>query len=149
LKTNHLATLVVRKKRVSIFWQILYFVGGVTSVTRYGEIFTQLTQTRTQFRPGLPDFSWHVVPKPEKCTKSTQNAPNDHKIAQVSEKYSIISITYIYQHFPPPINYPNWDFGFETKPSGNPEFSTTLFWPNLLIVKLKYSEQTFLQYGAP
>jgi hypothetical protein len=23
----------------------------------------------------LPDFSWYVIPKPEKCTKSTQNVP--------------------------------------------------------------------------
>jgi hypothetical protein len=20
-------------------------------------------------KPGLPDFSWHMIPKPEKCTK--------------------------------------------------------------------------------
>jgi hypothetical protein len=25
-------------------------------------------------KPGLPDFSWHIVPKPEK------NVPNEHKI---------------------------------------------------------------------
>jgi hypothetical protein len=37
---------------------------------------------------GLPDFSWYMVPKPEKCTKSTQNVPNGYKITQISLKYS-------------------------------------------------------------
>jgi hypothetical protein len=38
--------------------------------------------------PGLPDFSWYVIPKPEKCTKSTQNVPNSHKISQMTIKIS-------------------------------------------------------------
>jgi hypothetical protein len=39
-------------------------------------------------RPGLPDFSRYMRPKPEKCTKWTQNVPNGHKIFQISVKYS-------------------------------------------------------------
>jgi hypothetical protein len=31
---------------------------------------------------GLPDFSWYMIPKPEKCTKGTQTIPNGHKISQ-------------------------------------------------------------------
>jgi hypothetical protein len=42
-----------------------------------------------------------------KYTKLQQNIPNDHKI---------------FQYFPvwPSKIYPNWDFVFENKPSGNP-----------------------------
>jgi hypothetical protein len=47
-------------------------------------------------RPGLPDFSWCMRPKLEKCTKWTQNAPNGH---QISIKYSKGPYK-IYQHFP-------------------------------------------------
>jgi hypothetical protein len=36
----------------------------------------------------LPDCSWHMIPKPEKCTKWTQNEHNVHKISQMSVKYS-------------------------------------------------------------
>jgi hypothetical protein len=36
-----------------------------------------------QRRSGLPDFSWYVIPKPEKCTKWTQNVPNGHKFSQM------------------------------------------------------------------
>jgi hypothetical protein len=32
----------------------------------------------------LPDFSWHVIPRPEKCTKSTQYVPDGHNISQMS-----------------------------------------------------------------
>jgi hypothetical protein len=50
---------------------------------------------RVQRRPGLPDFSWYMIPKPEKmyqkdskCTKWIQNVPNGHKICQIAIKYS-------------------------------------------------------------
>jgi hypothetical protein len=66
-------------------------------------------------------------------TKTGKNIPNDHKLYQSA-------ITYLYQmagkltkwplHVPICIQassiaktfkiYPNWDFGFENKPSGNP-----------------------------
>jgi hypothetical protein len=35
----------------------------------------------------LPDFSWHIIPKPLKCSKSTQNVPNQHKMYQIVLKY--------------------------------------------------------------
>jgi hypothetical protein len=41
---------------------------------------------------GLPDFSWYVVPKQEKCTKSTQDVPKGHKIHQISLKYFQMAI---------------------------------------------------------
>jgi hypothetical protein len=42
-----------------------------------------------QFVPttGLPDFSWRMIPKLEKCTKRIQNVPNGQKISQFSIKY--------------------------------------------------------------
>jgi hypothetical protein len=39
-------------------------------------------------RTGLPDFSWYMIPKTEKCTKWIQNVPMDHKIFQISIKFS-------------------------------------------------------------
>jgi hypothetical protein len=48
---------------------------------------------------GLPDISWYRISKPEvKCTKSTQNVPNGHKISQVSVNIPIGHK--IFQHFP-------------------------------------------------
>jgi hypothetical protein len=35
---------------------------------------------------GLPDFSWYMIPKQEKCTKWIQNEPNGHKISLISMK---------------------------------------------------------------
>jgi hypothetical protein len=60
---------------------------------------------------GLPDFSWNLIPKPEKmyqtnteCTKRSQNNPNARKIVQMSIKYvNIFQSKY---------------FLFENKPSG-------------------------------
>jgi hypothetical protein len=37
---------------------------------------------------GLPNVSWYMIPKLEKCTKRTQNVPNGHKISQMYIKYS-------------------------------------------------------------
>jgi hypothetical protein len=71
--------------------------------------------------PGLPDFSSCIKPKPEKCTKGTQIVPNGHKISQMAVKYSKwpqnIST---FSNLRPSKRYPNWDFWFENKPSGNP-----------------------------
>jgi hypothetical protein len=72
---------------------------------------------------GLPDFSWDMTPKQEK------NVPNEHKMHQIVIKYlkppynipngqyTYICIN-IFQLGPSKI-YPNWDFWFENKPSGN------------------------------
>jgi hypothetical protein len=35
---------------------------------------------------GLPDFSGCMIPKPKKCTKWTQNVPNEHKMYQMNAK---------------------------------------------------------------
>jgi hypothetical protein len=44
--------------------------------------------------PGLPDFSWYMIPKPgindNKCTKSPQNISNGRKIDQMVFKYTKI-----------------------------------------------------------
>jgi hypothetical protein len=49
---------------------------------------------------GLPDFSRYMIPKPENCTKWTQNVPNGHKISKISVCTIFQFHTYIYQHFP-------------------------------------------------
>jgi hypothetical protein len=61
-------------------------------------------------------FLVHDTKTGKKCTKRTQNVPNGHqnipnasKIFQMAMKH-----IYIFQL------YPNWDFWFENKPSGNP-----------------------------
>jgi hypothetical protein len=57
----------------------------------------------------------------EKCTKSTQNVPNGHKISQISLKYSkwLQNIS-TFSNLRPSKIYPNSDVWFENKPSGNP-----------------------------
>jgi hypothetical protein len=40
---------------------------------------TDYTGERLAGEPGVPDFCWYVTPKPEKCTKSTQNLRNGQK----------------------------------------------------------------------
>jgi hypothetical protein len=40
------------------------------------------------FGPGLPDFSWYMIPKPEKMYQLIKNAPNGHKISQIFREYS-------------------------------------------------------------
>jgi hypothetical protein len=52
--------------------------------------------------PGLPDFSWCMIPKPgkmyqmnTKCTKWTQNVPNGHTIFQYVSKIFQMVIKYI------------------------------------------------------
>jgi hypothetical protein len=49
-----------------------------------------------------------------KYTKWLQNIPNSYKIYQMDIKHTTNSIAW------PSKNYPKWDFGFETIPSGNP-----------------------------
>jgi hypothetical protein len=79
--------------------------------------------------PGLPDFSWYNTPKRGKI-----HIQNDHKIYQMAVKYFqwpqnisngrkidqvLIKIPRFYNARPTKI-YPNWNFWFENKPSGNP-----------------------------
>jgi hypothetical protein len=69
----------------------------------------------------LPDFYWYMIPKPEKWTKWAQNVPNCHKISPMSAKYSKRPQNiFTFSNQRPSKIYPNWDFWFQNKPSGNP-----------------------------
>jgi hypothetical protein len=68
------------------------------------------------FKAGLPDYSWYMIPKPEKiyqmntkCAKWLQTIPNVCKIIQMGIKYIKIFQSEALQI------YPNWDFWFENK----------------------------------
>jgi hypothetical protein len=69
----------------------------------------------------LPDFSWQNIPKRGKIYQITTIFPSGHKIFQMPVKYSKWP-KYIpsFSILRPQKIYPNWDFGFENKPSGNP-----------------------------
>jgi hypothetical protein len=78
------------------------------------------------FDPRLPDFSWDKIQKREKYTKLPRTTPKIHKSLQMTLKWTKCQPTYtIYQHTPtssiarPSKIYPNFDFWFENKPSGN------------------------------
>jgi hypothetical protein len=80
-------------------------------------------------------ISWHVVYFCRAArfslmqqTKMGKNIQNYHKLYQMATKYSkwqiptfSISMTSI---------YPNWDFGYEILPSGNPVFQLKVFSPS-------------------
>jgi hypothetical protein len=87
------------------------------------------------FNAGLPDFSWSKIPTRGKIyqittnyTKWPKNRPNGHKIPIPNFSIAI-----------PSKIYPNWDFWFENKPSGNTGLMLTtardLFYKTLLRVK--------------
>jgi hypothetical protein len=73
---------------------------------------------------GLLDFSWYIIPNPEKIPKWTQNLTNGHikypKCPSNIPNGHKIGISSISNLRPSKI-YPNWDFWFEKKPSGNPD----------------------------
>jgi hypothetical protein len=58
-----------------------------------------------------------IYRKTIKYTKWTQNIPNDHKIDHMATNIPTFSIAR------PSKIYPNWTFGFENMPSGNPVVS--------------------------
>jgi hypothetical protein len=61
------------------------------------------------------------IPKREIYTKSPQTIPNCYKIYQIALKYSKGSYNIPIFIIPRPTKtYPNWDFWYENKPSGNP-----------------------------
>jgi hypothetical protein len=75
------------------------------------------------YLPGLPDFSWHNIPKRGKIYHIAKALPNGHKIYQITlniQNYQKM----VYKHFPfyvrPSKIYPNWDFWLKNKTSGNP-----------------------------
>jgi hypothetical protein len=47
-----------------------------------------VSQAWKMFGSGLPDSFLVQNPKPEKCTKLIQNAPNGHNMSQMSVKHS-------------------------------------------------------------
>jgi hypothetical protein len=70
---------------------------------------------------GLPHFSWYKHTKMEKYTKWLQTIPNGHKLYQMVVNYSKWWQSMTTFSSPRPSKfYPNWDFWFENKPSGNP-----------------------------
>jgi hypothetical protein len=85
-----------------------------------------LAAIRGRFWAGLPDFSWSKHTKMGKKYQMTTNytkrpyiIPNGLKLFKMVIKYTNIFI------LRPSKIYPNRDFWFETKPSGNPRFE----WP--------------------
>jgi hypothetical protein len=60
----------------------------------------------------------------KKCNKGTQTVPNGHKISQmplgIKTQITIKYINFFPIYVRPSKIYPNWDFGFENKPPGNP-----------------------------
>jgi hypothetical protein len=60
-----------------------------------------------EYEAGLPDFSWHNIPKQEKIyemainyTNWPQNIPTGHKIDQNIIKYTNIFHCKVHQNFP-------------------------------------------------
>jgi hypothetical protein len=76
----------------------------------------------TLTRAGLPDFSWFKIPKRgeiyQMITKYTNWPLNISNGRKIGNKL-VIKYTKIF-HCKTPKIYPNWGFGFENKPSGNP-----------------------------
>jgi hypothetical protein len=73
------------KERTEYIWTLC------TYVCMYVYSYTGCKYRQENIRyilPGLPDYYWSMIPKPEKCTKWTQNVPHGHKISQMSVKYS-------------------------------------------------------------
>jgi hypothetical protein len=72
----------------------------------------------------LPDFSWSKHSKTEKIYQFTINCTKRlyiHKLYQMAVKYSKLSSNVTIFSIPRPSKfYPNWDFWFENKSSGNP-----------------------------
>jgi hypothetical protein len=64
-----------------------------------------------------------MIPKPEKCTKGTQNVPKCHKISRISV-HTILQMAKnvsIFAHLRPSKICQNWDYWLESKPSGSPD----------------------------
>jgi hypothetical protein len=70
---------------------------------------------------GLPDFSFYNIPKRGKLTKLPTNIPNDHNMFHLAEKFTKQPFNIPTSSIASPSKiYPDWDFGFEKIPSGNP-----------------------------
>jgi hypothetical protein len=84
----------------------------ITHSCAYASLCTLFLFTRKQ-GAGLPDFSWHNIPKLGKIYQLTTTLPNDHKIYLMAVKYSKweCNIPTISNLRPSKI-YPNRDFWF-------------------------------------
>jgi hypothetical protein len=49
------------------------------------------------YSPGLPDFSWYMIPKSGKCTKWIQNVPKGHKISQIPNIPNVLKYINIFR----------------------------------------------------
>jgi hypothetical protein len=87
-----------------------------------------LWEQAAQFSAGLPDFSWHKIPKLETYTKLPQNIPNVNKICIPKDrKWTKCPLNIPTSSIAIPSKmYPNLEFWLENKPSGNPG-SVSLF----------------------
>jgi hypothetical protein len=84
----------------------------------------------------------------KKCTKLTQNVLNGHKISQMSIKYSKWPQTIsTFSNLRPSQIYPNRDFWFENKPSGNPCYAelylSRLVWQWWVWIKTRFQTRIF------
>jgi hypothetical protein len=78
-------------------------------------------QTLSLFYSGLPDFTWHNIPKRVKIHQITTKLPNGRKICQLDILYSEwLFIVATFSIPKPSKSYPNCIFWFENIPSGNP-----------------------------
>jgi hypothetical protein len=75
-----------------------------------------------KYKAGLPDFSWHNIPKRGKIYQTTKKLPNFHyvKMQNCPKKFKWPYNMQTFSIPRPPKIYPNWDFWFEKIPSGNP-----------------------------
>jgi hypothetical protein len=91
---------------------------------------TKQAMTAFDSEPGLPDFSLYTK-RGENVTNEHKNVPNGHKISLNSVKYFKwpLAIKHIstFSNPRPPIIYPNWDFWFENKSSGNPAMNCVTY----------------------
>jgi hypothetical protein len=74
-------------------------------------------------QPGLPDFSWYKIPKRENIYPFTENYLYQMSKIYNKSPYNGLSVHKICQHLTlqdPSKIYPNLDFWFKNKPSGNP-----------------------------
>jgi hypothetical protein len=86
--------------------------------------FDQKTEEPTHASQGCQIFLDTIYQTEGKMYQITTTLPNGHKIYQMTVKYYkwryLILAFFILRSYE---IYPNWDFGFENKPSGNPDAS--------------------------
>jgi hypothetical protein len=80
------------------FWSLFHNISGhpVCYLGQTDQRFQGPRATIRQWKSGLPDFSWHNIPKREKHTKCPQTIPKDRKIYEMAKNrmngHNIINI---------------------------------------------------------